>query len=66
MKLTEDQRNELRKKLGQYFLDYSIRHAKNVVMRYVNNPGPTPMIARANETPCVDEFIGILTNEPEY
>jgi hypothetical protein len=66
MKLTTDEINELRKKLGQYFLDYSIRHTKNVAMRYVNMPGPVPMIAQANEMPYVDEFIGILLKEPEY
>lgn len=62
MKLDIDQTNELRRKLAQFFLDYSVVHSKNVVMRYANFPGA--MIARANEIPNVDEFIGILTNEP--
>ena len=65
MKLDKDQYNEISKKLGQYFLDYSIRHVKNVAMRYVQTTGPSPIIARANETPNVHEFMGILINEPE-
>ena len=63
MNLTDEQWKEIRGKLGQYFLDYSIVHSKNVVMRYVNAPGPAPMIARAKEVPRVDEFMGILINE---
>lgn len=63
MKLTPEEEKELRKKLGQFFLDYSVGHTKNVVLRYVNSPGPIPMIGRVKEVPSVDEFMGILLNE---
>ena len=62
MQLTAEQHKEIRNKLGQYFLDYSIRHAKNVVNRYVLLNG-APTIGKANETPNVDELMGIITNE---
>jgi hypothetical protein len=65
MKLTTDEINELRKKLGQYFLDYSVRYTKNVVHRYSFQDN-RPTIGQANQTPDVGEFIGILLNEPEY
>ncbi len=63
MKLTEEQQKELVKKLGQYFLDYSIRYGKNVVHRYVSGTGNVATIGQANETPNVWEFVGILTKE---
>lgn len=60
MEFTPEQTDFIRKKLSQFFLDYSVRHAKNVVYKYCLGSMNTATVGLQNWTPNVEEFIGVL------